>query len=425
MAVLPGNSLQMVESMNADKWAIVVDGYSGGHFLHELLNERGILCLHVLSQEGKASFDFVPSGYDGYFECPDNNVADLLEQLPYYCPRIDFVFHGCKQGVALSEALSSALKLPGNPAATTAYRRNKWEMQNALAAAGLKSIMQHLVDSPDALEDLHFEYPVVIKPLGDGSSINVFCCEDSASARELVASTLYQRNSMGQEIRHLVVQECLRGTEYIVNSVSCLGQHHITDVWKYRKHYIPDGGIIATEVRLIAPDEFPDVIDYTRQALTVLQIETGAAHSEVMRDEEYSTLIETGARLMGGDITRSIWRDLLTTVPAVALVNCYCAPETVSQMSFEVKKYFCIVLIPVLSAGKITHLHDESWLRTKLPTLYDYQTLVNEGEVVSVTRNDVGPYNGVVRLMSCSNADLDRDLAWLKTSEHTLFSIVN
>ncbi|MEX3242003.1 ATP-grasp domain-containing protein [Serratia quinivorans] len=409
--------------MNTDKWAAVIDGYSGGHFLQTLLQERGIKCLHIQSQEGKNSFDFLPPGYAGYLESADNNVTALLEQLPRHCPQVNYVLHGCEQGVALSEALSSALGLPGNPAATTAYRRNKWAMQNALAQAGVASIKQQLVNSPAALADLPFRYPVIIKPVGDGSSINVFYCEDQAGAVALAARTLHQRNSMGEEIRQLVVQECLQGSEYIVNSVSYRGEHRITDTWRYQKRYIPNGGIIATQVRLIDPGSIPGVIDYTRQALTALQITHGAAHSEVMTDERHTTLIESGARLMGGDISRAIWRELLTEVPAEALVNCYCAPKPLSKMTFQVKQYFCIVLIPVLAAGRVTRLQNETWLREQLPTLYDYQPLVNEGEDVDVTRDDVGPYIGVARLMSNSNAALDRDLAWLEAYENTLFTL--
>ncbi|CAI1723151.1 Predicted ATP-grasp enzyme [Serratia quinivorans] len=409
--------------MNTDKWAVVIDGYSGGHFLQTLLLEHGIKCLHIRSQEGKNSFDFLPPGYAGYLECVDNDVTALLEQLPRHCPQVDYVLHGCEQGVVLSEALSSALGLPGNPTATTAYRRNKWAMQNALAQAGVASIKQQLVDTPAALEDLPFHYPVIIKPLGDGSSINVFYCEDQAGAQALIARTLHQRNSMGEEIRQLIVQECLQGSEYIVNSVSYQGEHQVTDAWRYQKRYISNGGIVATQVRLIDPRSIPGVVDYTRQALTALQITHGAAHSEVMTDERHTTLIESGARLMGGDISRAIWRELLTDVPAEALVNCYCAPERLPQMMFQVKQFFCIVLIPVLTAGRITHLQNESWLRERLPTLYDYQPLVNEGEDVGVTRDDVGPYIGVARLMSPSNAALDRDLAWLEAYESTLFTL--
>lgn len=409
--------------MDTEKWAAVIDGYSGGHFLHKLLHEHGIKCLHILSQEGKNSFDLLPSGYDAYLECADNDVAALLENLPVYCPQVDFVLHGCEQGVALSEALSSALGLPGNPAATTGYRRNKWEMQNALAQAGVASIKQHLVDSPAALEKLPFRYPVIIKPLGDGSSINVFYCEDRASAQTLIARTLHQHNSMGQEIRQLLVQECLQGTEYIVNSVSYQGEHQITDTWRYQKRYIPNGGIIATQVRQIEPSTIPEVIDYTRQALTALQVKHGAAHSEVMTNALHTTLIESGARLMGGDICHAIWHELLTEVPAQALVNCYCAPHRLAQMDIQVKNYFCIVLIPVLAAGRITHLQDEPWLREQLPTLYDYQPLVGLGEEVDVTRDDVGPYIGVVRLMSNSNVAIDQDLAWLKEYESSLFTL--
>jgi D-alanine-D-alanine ligase-like ATP-grasp enzyme len=410
--------------MNTDKWAVVIDGYSGGHFLQTLLQERKIKCLHIRSQEGKNSFDFLPLGYDGYLECPDNDVAALLEQLPRHCPQVGYVLHGCEQGVSLSEALSSALGLAGNPAGTTAYRRNKWAMQNALAQAGVASIKQYLIDSPTMLGNLSLQYPVIIKPIGDGSSINVFYCEDQAGAQALIARTLHQYNSMGEEIRQLIVQECLQGSEYIINSVSYRGEHLITDTWRYQKRYIPNGGIIATQVRLIDPGSIPGVIDYTRQALTALQITHGAAHSEVMTDERHTTLIESGARLMGGDITRAIWRELLTETPAEALVNCYCTPEKLSQMTFQVKQYFCIVLIPVLAAGRVTRLQNETWLREHLPTLYDYQLLVDEGEDVGVTRDDVGPYIGVARLMSPNNAALDRDLAWLEAFENTLFTLL-
>ena len=406
-----------------EKWAIVVDGYSGGYFLQTLLQERNIKCLHILSKEGQYSFDFLPPGYDSYLDASDNDTAELLKRLPHHCPQVDYVLHGCEQGVTLSEALSSALRLPGNPAETTPWRRDKWEMQNALARAGISAIKQYLIDSPADLTHIPLRYPVIVKPLGDGSSINVFNCDDKAGAQALASRTLQRPDSMGTTIRQLVVQERLRGTEYIVNSVSCQGVHHITDTWRYQKRYLPNGGIVATQARLIEPDSITDVVDYTRQALTALQVKQGAAHSEVMADAQHITLIESGARLMGGDITRNIWRELLTQVPAEILVDSYCAPERLAVLDVQVKRYFCIVLIPVLTAGRVMHLESESWLREQLPTLYDFQPLVQPGENVDITRDDVGPYIGIVRLMSSCNDELDRDLAWLQMHESKLFTL--
>lgn len=405
------------------KWAVVVDGYSGGYFLQTLLNERNIKCMHILSQEGKYSFDYLPPGYDAYLDCPDNDIVDLLKQLPLHCPQVDYVLHGCEQGVSLSEALSSALGLIGNPAITTLWRRDKWHMQNALAEAGIASITQYLINTPAELPNLPVRYPVIIKPLGDGSSINVFNCEDQVSAQVLVTRTLQRPDSMGTKIQQMVVQERLQGTEYIVNTVSCRGEHHITDTWRYQKRYLPNGGIIATQVRLIDPHLIPEVIAYTRQALTSLQISHGAAHSEVMANSQHITLIETGARLMGGCISRAIWQELLTRVPAKVLVDAYCEPEHFPGTEVLVKKYFCIVLIPVLTAGRVTHLQNEPWLREQLPTLFDYQPLVHEGEFVEITRDDVGPYIAIVRLMSASNEKVSRDLDWLEKNENMLFTL--
>lgn len=406
-----------------EKWAAVVDGYSGGYFIQTLCHERNIRCLHILSQEGKHSFDYLPPGYDAYIDCPNNDIVDLLKKLPLHCPKVDYVLHGCEQGVALSEALSSALGLPGNPAITTPWRRDKWHMQNALAEAGVASITQYLIDTPAELPYLPVHYPVVIKPLGDGSSINVFNCENLAGAQALVASTLQRPDSMGTKIHQMLVQERLQGTEFIVNTVSCRGLHHITDTWRYQKRYLPNGGIIATQVRLIHPYSIPDVIAYTRQALTALHINHGAAHSEVMASSKHITLIESGARLMGGSITRAIWRELLTRVPAEVMVDAYCKPEHFPGAEVLVKKFFCIVLIPVLTAGFVTRLQNESWLREQLPTLFDYQPLVHEGEFVDVTRDDVGPYIAIVRLMSASNAELNRDINWLNKHEDMLFTL--
>ncbi len=406
------------------KYAIIVNGFSSGKLIFEELQNKNIPCIHVLTPEGAGSYQRHPEGYLFNIDFLDNDWEALLDKLSLYS--IGYVFPGCEEGVCVAEELALKLGLPGNHPMTTEFRRDKRIMQEIIQKYNLSGIKQQLVaDASQCLSALNDigSLPVIVKPVNDGGSINVYVCNTVEQVRINVEKLLAGYNSMGQPITHVLIQEMLQGAEYIVNTVTLHDKHYITDVWRYNKTYILGGGVIATRVRLIDPQNIPQLIDYTKQVLDALEVTFGAAHTEVMIKSEKINLIETAGRIMGGGFTKEAWELMLTHNQVEALIACHVQPEALKTMEFKVKNYACLVLLPIFTAGKILRISDIDELKSRISSVYVFQQFVAVGDVVDVTRDDTGPYAGFMLLISDTNEGLESDLTIVAEFEKQFLTV--
>jgi biotin carboxylase len=106
---------------------------------------------------------------------------------------------------------------------------------------------------------------------------------------------------MGVPNQAALVQEFLRGDEYFINTVSRDGLHHVAEVWRYHKTYLPGRGHIYDYEEPVAwvEDGCASLRSYTLGVLDALEIIAGPAHTEVIVTAGGPVLLETGARLAG------------------------------------------------------------------------------------------------------------------------------
>lgn len=406
-------------------YAVIVDGFSSGKLIYDELLKRNINCIHILSDTGRSHYGNHPEYYEltiTFSGC----YKELLTALEKY--NISYVFAGCETGVVVAEMLANMLGLPGNNPATTDRRRNKQMMQEAIYQAGLEPIHQITINSLSECRsaiDYIGSFPVIVKSLDDGASINTFCCYEFAHLEQRLNQMLQSKTSMGKMIDKVLIQEMLLGTEYIINSVSYQGIHFITDMWRYRKVYIRGGGVIAIRVQLVNKEDFPDIINYVKKVLDALDIKFGAAHTEVIQNGEKINLVETGARLMGGGITYDSWQRILTNNQVDGYITCLLEPEALSLMRFDLKEYACLVLFPIYKEGKIIAAKDLSYLVAKLLSVNFFHQFVNVGDMVNVSKDDMGPYYGVIFLIHESKAIIEFDLDIIGKEEDSLLVISN
>lgn len=106
----------------------------------------------------------------------------------------------------------------------------------------------------------------------------------------------------------VVAQECLMGTEYIVDTVSRDGAHHVCDIWEtYRinANGVPD--LLVAWRLLPATGEVQDkLVAYAFAVLDALGIRHGAAHAEIKMTSDGPCLVEVGARIAGGTLPRAL-----------------------------------------------------------------------------------------------------------------------
>jgi biotin carboxylase len=146
-------------------------------------------------------------------------------------------------------------------------------------------------------------WPLVVKPAASAGSDHVVIAHDLAAVCMAAKEILSTSDLFGRPNRALVVQRYLAGTQFAVNSVSQHGVHRIVEVWLDRRTDLGDGRLIYDRMDLLAPDDdrVAMLADYVRPCLDALGIVHGPAHSEVMLTADGPVLIETGARLQGGD----------------------------------------------------------------------------------------------------------------------------
>jgi hypothetical protein len=142
----------------------------------------------------------------------------------------------------------------------------------------------------------------------------------------------------------VVAQEYLVGPEYIVDTVSRDGQHHVTDVWKYEK--ISANGILdlTTGLRLLHRhgEAQQAVVPYALEVLDALGIAHGAAHLEVKLTPEGPCLVEVGARMAGLDIPHYS-RECVGEAQLEWIVDAYVRPDRFAarwKEDYQLKRHF-------------------------------------------------------------------------------------
>mmetsp|Transcript_89456 Transcript_89456/g.177843 ORF Transcript_89456/g.177843 Transcript_89456/m.177843 type:complete len:563 (-) Transcript_89456:370-2058(-) len=290
--------------------AIVVDPYSSGRYLlYELQPRMAIICVRSSLNLGT----FFLKAYDRnkeYFSATVDHqslqqVVDEVRALPF---SIVGVFGGSEPGVELADQLAEALAMPAsNPTALTNARKDKAAMQERLRECGVPAADQ--IKSGDLTKLLGWAqqrncWPVVAKPTGSSGSDGIFFCQSCDDIASAHAELIGKMNPNGQCNDALALQEFLKGTEYIVDTVSHAGRHLCVAIWVYTKRqgvaWAPHAIVSEGNRLLPASGEVQDrLVEYVFQVLTAVGLQNGPCHTEVILTSRGPILVEVNARLHG------------------------------------------------------------------------------------------------------------------------------
>ena len=193
------------------------------------------------------------------------------------------ILSGSDDGVPLAEALSAELGIPiFTPALSGTRRAAKHEQQRAVEAAGLRAcrgaVGNHWTLEMEAVcgESL----PVVVKLAEGTGSEGTKLCETAAAARTHVEWLLAHCIQDAE----VLVQEYLKGDEYVVDTVSRDGVHKVCMLWRYDKRRANQSDFIYYGERPVASDsaEASVLIPYALSVLTALGVLSGPVHMEIM-----------------------------------------------------------------------------------------------------------------------------------------------
>jgi len=158
---------------------------------------------------------------------------------------------------------------------------------------------------------------VVVKPRDASGGDGIWLCSTPDDIREAVSRELGRHNLEGSVNRELIVMDALVGEEWIVNSVSLDGLHKVTDVWRGPPKVIDnsDDGpahFLYSEQFLVGDcPEREEIITFCAKVLDLLEVWTGAAHTELLWTADGPHLLEVNARPAGGLPRTQLWPNQL------------------------------------------------------------------------------------------------------------------
>lgn len=346
---------------------------------------------------------------------------------------------GCESGVLCADQLAHKLGVRNNGIALSGCRRNKFAQIEAVRAAGLDAPLQTLARTAEDVDQwlANGSHPTpfkaVIKPVEGAGSDGVSICDSPEEVRRCFRDLEGTKNVLGLVNYEVLLQEFLRGDEYVVDTVSANGVAKVVALWKYDKRESNGAPVVYFGMRLLQLDQEPmlaKMVEYVQGVLGAIGIEWGAAHTEVKLEERGPVLIEVNCRLHGGEgIWLPISQACLGHTQVTAMADAYLNPsgfDALAPSPSRLLKHGAWVTIRSPASGAITRIHAARIEQIRnLKSYQDEYIPFAVGSVVAMTV-DACTVHGCFNLVHADPAQLEADYeAAQELVEAGLFEIGN
>ncbi len=263
----------------------------------------------------------------------------------------------------VAAAIGQRLGLRANPVAAVAAARNKYEMRQCLAAAGLAvpRFRRIALDEDPFLAARGVGFPCVLKPLALSASRGVIRANTTdqfiAAFRRIKA--LLARDDVqinGDAARYLLAEEYVPGLEVALEGMLTGGG--LTTLALFDK---PDPleGPFFEETIYVTPSRLPAAIqaaiaDAAGAAAVALGLEDGPIHAELRVNERGPWVIELAARSIGGLCSRTL--RFGTGMTLEELILRHALGWTIP--TFDRDRHAAgVMMIPIPRAGRLRAVH--------------------------------------------------------------------
>ena len=113
----------------------------------------------------------------------------------------------------------------------------------------------------EALPDPGASFRAVVKPVDGAASEGVHICSSPAEVRSAFAELQGSTNVLGLENTQVLLQEYLKGEEFVVDTVSRSGVHKCVAIWKYDKRMYNGTPVVYFGKRLLPIDAEPHLAE--------------------------------------------------------------------------------------------------------------------------------------------------------------------
>lgn len=379
--------------MNSTKKPVVVivDGYGAGRFFVQQLNNRGYACVHVQSTAQPMNQFFTLRNPENYLATfiNDSDLTQLIAQISSQF-QIDAVIPGTEPGVELAHQLAQKLNLKRNEDSLLPARRNKYAMVEALKQSHLKTVEHYKSNQLSQIQQwvkVHNQWPIVVKPLDSAGSDHVYICHNLEQIEQAFHRMINSKTIFARTCQEVLLQSYLKGEEYVVNMVSCEGQHFITEIRMYHKQDLNGKHIYDYEELLDFDGSLQSqLIDYAKQVADAVGIKYGPSHVEIMMTQEGPILVEIAARISGATHV-DISNEALGYNVIDLTIDSYFAPEKFKQrlqQKPKVIKYENIIDVATEKQGYVTQLPSQQTI-TALPSVRSLRFNIKLGDYLQPT----------------------------------------
>ncbi len=210
----------------------------------------------------------------------------------------------------LAARVAEVLRLPGNPIAGAEASRSKRAMRRAFASAGMRTpwFLDIPADAEARAVAAMVPYPCVVKPLGLSGSRGVIKAESPAqleSAVTRVRALLARADLRAQRAGltdQLLIEGYIDGQEYAIEGLLTGGEFRVLALFDKPD---PLDGPFFEETIYVTPSSAPAhlqdaIAQEVERAITALDLVHGPIHAECRVGVAGITMLEVGARPVGG-----------------------------------------------------------------------------------------------------------------------------
>ncbi len=297
--------MKNLNTINQRNTLIVVDPFSSGAVFAQraktLYGYDSVAIITNTQLPHSVMASFQPDDYLKvyYVESLEQTIAEVELD---FCGKPLWMICGSEPGVLVFDALTHHWQLAPNDIHTTHARRDKYLMQDTLKKAGLAYIPFFKSGELTVISDwceTHSFATYVVKPINSFGTDGVFFCDNSSAVLRAASKLIGTNDYAGNINTEVLIEEKIIGDEYVVDAVSCQGQHFIVNMFRYTKTEI-NGSPIYRQMATVNIADHLNIAEYAKHVLTALGIKNGASHNEIILSPQGPVLVESGARMHGG-----------------------------------------------------------------------------------------------------------------------------
>lgn len=327
--------------MQRKKVTVLTDPYSTGRKLALKLKEAGHTLVRVSGKKIPDCFQDQHNKQTDQFEKTIifENLEQVKKELTDF--EISHCIAGAECGVLEAAEIASDLNLPtANDIKFKKAWRNKFELGEALHAAGLRSVPHIKSSQLDEVmawaEKNGFkenETPIVLKPLEGAGTNDVFICHTKQNIEDAFNKIMSSETVFHKKNHEVIAQQYIKGHEYAVNAVARDSEIFVTDITRYGKKIINGSPVYDTETYLCPVKDkeiFDKLSDYLKKSAQATGINHGPIHYEVKIQDGDCIGIDLGLRLPG-DIDLVAIEKIMGYTQASVLMEALYEPEKFKQ----------------------------------------------------------------------------------------------